>query len=58
MTGKSTSTYIREVLNAGDIPLANTLLGYPYRVIGVWSTENDLTQNTGISNFECGSKSK
>lgn len=28
------STYIREVLNAGDIPLANTLLGYPYRVIG------------------------
>ncbi len=47
MTGKSASTYIREVLNAGDIPAGKTLLGYPYRVIVCAARENDV-QNTGI----------
>ena len=42
------STYIREVLNKGDIPLANTLLGYPYRVVGVVEHGRQLGRNLGF----------
>ncbi len=42
------STYVREVLNEGNIPLANTLLGYPYRVMGCVEHGKQLGRTLGF----------
>lgn len=42
------STYIREVLSQGDIPLANQLLGYPYTVTGVVEHGRQLGRRLGF----------
>lgn len=42
------STYIREVLSQGDIPLANQLLGYPYTITGVVEHGRQLGRKLGF----------
>lgn len=42
------STYIREVLREGDMELVNTLLGYPYRIIGTVEHGRQLGRTLGF----------
>lgn len=42
------STYIREEISAGNIPLANELLGYPYTVLGVVTDGKKLGRTLGF----------
>ena len=47
------STYIREALKAGNVELAEKLLGYRYRTEGVVEHGQKARENAGISHFEC-----
>lgn len=42
------STYIREGIAAGNIPLVNELLGYPYTIIGVVTKGQQLGRTIGF----------
>lgn len=42
------STYIKEALAEGDIPLANRLLGYPYGILGVVEHGRQLGRKLGF----------